>query len=487
MQDSANDDLASRPLASRRPRLLIDPYICFGPGAEVHAATVSAITRLAAGLGMAAAVEGVAWDEARSDPDVQRRKVDLRAFEPLVRLPALALPSARDLATRFQPARGEADVADLKLLGALHARFADLVVATDGRLHRLAARSGLGARVLTPADALAWLEALASPRRAFTIRELDPPAALADPGLAQLFADECEPFDPYLRERLSAGHGRVFAALAGDTPVAFAALGSSSDGSRLEIHALTSTEASRGHTVLEPLVAAAIGLSRRRRLGLEAMLGPHDEVALTLLEDLGFERRGRDRHGRELLSRTPEDATPIPAPYGHAWIVPLDAAAHDRLLPELAGASQAEMFAAPSPHAEATLGSAALKQLALPTSVREPAPGDLALIWHAREEGRAIAGSLTAILRVERTTRVLSLEEALPLTARRPGIALTELSARLAAGPVTLLDLRSIGRLERLLPLAWLRDQGIVGSTPSSPRRLEPAAFAKLEPRLKLA
>ncbi|MBP6514209.1 MAG: hypothetical protein KA224_03470 [Steroidobacteraceae bacterium] len=478
---------ATTPLEERRPRLLVDPFICFGPGAEGHTAALTTIVRRAHALGMAACVEGAAWDDARRDPDVQRRAVDLGAFEPLLRLPELLLPSARDLAARFQPARGEADVADLKLLGALHARLVDLVIAADGRLHRLATRAGFGARVLTPADAAYWLESLAGGQRPLAVREFSPSAALADPTLAQLIAEECEPFDPYLRQRLAAGQTRVFAAVQASRPAGLVVLGTAADGKRLEIHALTSGEFARGNAVLEPLVAAVINLSRKRKLALDAMLGPHDEVALALLEDLGFERCGRDRHGRELLSRSPEDATPIPAPHGHVWIVPLSVEAHDGLLPELAGVGQSELFAPSATDDLTTLGSAALKQLALASAQREPAAGDLVLTWHERADGRAAAGCLTSAMRVERCTRVLSLEEALPLTARRPGLTISSLSARLAAGPVTLFDLRSLGRLERLLPLGWLREHGILNAPPAGPRRLDASTFSRLESRLKLA
>jgi hypothetical protein len=124
-------------------RLLLDPYLCFAPGAEHHAAALAAIARDAAALGLAVCVEQASWDEAATDPDVLRRRVPLWRYEPLIKIPELPLPSSRDLAARFVPVRNEIDRADLRLLGALHARLVELLIADDGRLHRLAHRAGL--------------------------------------------------------------------------------------------------------------------------------------------------------------------------------------------------------------------------------------------------------------------------------------------------------------------------------------------------------
>ena len=72
--------------ADCRLRLLLDPYLCFGPGTESSAPTIAAIAARSAALGLALCVEERCWTEAATDPDVVRRGVDLSRFEPLLRV-----------------------------------------------------------------------------------------------------------------------------------------------------------------------------------------------------------------------------------------------------------------------------------------------------------------------------------------------------------------------------------------------------------------
>jgi len=396
-------------------RLLLDPFLCVGPGCETHADTLFEIVQRAAALGITLCVEHEAWLEASVDPDVRRRRIDLGRFEPLVKLGSLPLPSERDASARFLAPRGETDVADLKLLGALHARVADQLVALDGRLHRLAARAGLGARVLLPADALAWLNALAGHRDLVTLRELDPASALDDAGLAGLLGEECEPFDPYLRSRLQAGRGRVLAAFRDDRPLAVGVVETRAEDDHLALTALAATEAERGAGALEPVVAAALGIARRRRVPLEALLPPHEETVLLLLGQLGFAQRGTDAHGRLALRHQPEPvATRLDAGMA-AWWLPLDAQAHDQLLPELAGAPQAQLFAVGAGSLPQTVGSAVRKQLLLGPLREAPVSGDHLLVFHGKAGRRPASSSITAMARVEQATRCERLEEVLEL------------------------------------------------------------------------
>jgi hypothetical protein len=468
-------------------RLLLDPFLCVGPGCETHADTLFEIVQRAAALGITLCVEREAWLEALVDPDVRRRRIDLGRFEPLVKLGSLPLPSERDASARFQAPRGETDVADLKLLGALHARVADQLVALDGRLHRLAARAGLGARVLLPADALAWLNALAGHRNLVTLRELDPASALDDAGLAGLLGEECEPFDPYLRSRLQAGRGRVLAAFRDDRPLAVGVVETRAQDDHLALTALAATEAERGAGALEPVVAAALGIARRRRVPLEALLPPHEETVLLLLEQLSFAQRGADAHGRLALRHLPEPvATRLDAGMA-AWWLPLDAQAHDQLLPELAGAPQAQLFAVGAGSLPQTVGSAVRKHLLFGPLREAPVSGDHLLVFHAKAGRRPASSSITAMARVDQATRCERLEEVLELDASRPGRSLEEIRRRLEQGPVTVLGLTMAGRLERFLPLSWLRENGVLPSPPRTLRRIEPAHWEALAPRLVLA
>jgi len=469
-----------------RTRLLLDPYLCVGPGCDVHAGTLFAISQHCAALGITLCVERQAWLEAGRDPDVVRRRVDLGRFEPVVKLDALPLPSERDADVLFLAPRSETDVADLKLLGALHARVADHLVALDGRIHALAARAGLSARVHTPADALNWLETLGGLGTPVMLREVDPRSALQGP-LADLIHEECEPFDPYLRSRLSAGRGRVLVTFADDQPVAIGVLENGNDGEHVELVALAAHEVARGARVFEPILAAALAMARRRGQSLAALLPPHEEMALRLLDDLGFSREDRDPHGRERWCHRADPAAPALAGDGTAWILPLEAGAHDDLLPEMSGAAQAQLFAVGTDSRPQTLGSPVRKQVILPAVAQAPARGDLLLFFHGRAPRRQASASVTCIARVERAATCGTLEEVLALNASRPGCTLEAIESRLAAGPVTVLDVALLGRLERFLTLGRMKELDVVAGAPRGLRPLAAGAWQRLASSLTLA
>ena len=480
--------------AGRRPapvdcnhRLLLDPFLCVGPGCEVHADTLFEIVQRAASLGVTLCVEREAWLEASLDPDVRRRTIDLGRFEPLEKLGALPLPTERDARARFVEPRGETDLADLKLLGALHARVADQLIALDGRLHRLAARAGLGARVLMPAEALAWLNALAGDQALVSLTELDPAAALGHGALAALIGEECEPFDPYLRDRLEAGRGRVLAVFRQEEPLAVGVVEARAEDDQLALTALAAAEPERGAGVLEPVVSAALGIARRRGVPLAALLPPHEETVVLLLERLGFAHRTTDAHGRLQLRHPAGPVVPRIESGQVAWWLPLDAQAHDRLLPELAGAPQAQLFAVGSGSRPQTVGSTLRKQLLLGPLRETPVTGDLLLVFHGKAARRPASSSVTAVAHVDLAARCERLEEVLELSAPRPGWSLEEMRRRLDHGPVTVLGLTMAGRLERFLPLSWLRENGVLPSPPRTLRRIEPGQWEGLAPRLLLA
>jgi hypothetical protein len=470
-----------------RTRLLLDPYLCVGPGCDLHADTLFAVSQHCASLGIILCVERQAWLEAGTDPDVVRRRVDLGRFEPVVKLDPLPLPSGRDAGALFIAPRSETDFADLKLLGALHARLVDHLVALDGRLHALAARAGLSSRVLTPADALHWLRTLAGCSSPVMLREIDPRSTIAPGPLSDLVREECEPYDPYLRSRLAAGRGRVLVTFSGADPLAIGVIETGTSGERIELVALAAREEARGARAFEPILSAALAMARRRNQPLTALLPPHEEMALRLLEDLGFSRADRDPHGRECWSHPADPSVPLLADDATAWLLPLDAQAHDDLLPEMSGAAQAQLFAVGADSRPQTLGSPVRKQVILAEPDHTPSRGDVMLFFHGRAMRRPASATVTSLARVERVQACDSLQDVLALNASRPGYTLEGIASRLQAGPVVVLDLALLGRLERFLPLARMKDLDVLGSAPRGLKRLSPDAWRRLAGCLALA
>ncbi len=210
------------------------------------------------------------------------------------------------------------------------------------------------------------------PAREVAVSEALPRAALADPLLARLLAEDCAPFDPYLPPRLDAVGSRMLVASEDEQPLAFGLVVPEVD--EMVLPALACVDLALGQRALEPVIAAALMAARRIRKALKVLVPPHQDHALLLLDLLGFERRGRDRHGRETFCHALEDR----GSSGGRWtgLAPADPAAE-----------------APA--------STLLRQLLRTQAAREPAAGDLLLLFHAR----AADGIRSASLRPRRGSR----------------------------------------------------------------------------------
>jgi hypothetical protein len=116
-----------------------------------------------------------------------------------------------------------------------------------------------------------------------------------------------------------------------------------------------------------------------------------------------------------------------------------------------------------------------------------PSRGDVMLFFHGRAMRRPASATVTSLARVERVQACDSLQDVLALNASRPGYTLEGIASRLQAGPVVVLDLALLGRLERFLPLARMKDLDVLGSAPRGLKRLSPDAWRRLAGCLALA
>ncbi len=476
------DQPASAARQQGAPRLLLDIYACLGPGGDALVPLVRSLAAACVPAGLALCVDGAAWTEAAQDPDIRRRGIDLASFHPITPLASLSLPSGRDLSTRFLAVRSESDLADAKLLGALHARHVDLVVSQEPRLHRLAERAGLAARVLTITEALRWTDMLRDRDWKLSVSEAEPVRILDTPALEELLTQECEGYDPYLRTTLAENRGRALLVAIDGQECGFAVLQPASAGPQLEVAAIAMQPARLCATALESMIAAARGIAARRDSELHVLLPPHADFHAQAVEQLGFERRGTDRHGRNRFVDVAVDMTTDGRPH---WMLHLEPGAHAALLPEIGGLAQQQLFDG----AAATAGTHTLgvrRQTALPRQGREPLPGDVVYTMHGRADSLAASRALTAVLSVEQVTHCDDAVELMIATARRGTLRAAEVPALLSGGGATVLTLRVLGRVEHPVPFARLKQLGLVRSLPHALRRLEPTAVARIAPALKL-
>jgi hypothetical protein len=112
--------------------------------------------------------------------------------------------------------------------------------------------------------------------------------------------------------------------------------------------------------------------------------------------------------------------------------------------------------------------------------------GDLLLLFQARAPDRIRTAAVTAAARVVRVGHAATPGELLTLCAGRQGDSLARLGELLAAGPVSVMELRWLGRLSRPLSLSALIERELVASTPTSAVCLDAQALQRLAPELAL-
>jgi N-acetylglutamate synthase-like GNAT family acetyltransferase len=315
-----------------------------------------------------------------------------------------------------------------------------------------------------------------------TVTEAEPVRILEDPALDDLLAQECDGHDPYLRTTLAENRGRALLAEVDGGICGLAALQPAAAGPQLEVVALGVNPARLGALMIESLIAASRRVARRRDSELHVLLPPHADFTALVIEQLGFERRGADRHGRARFVDVAVDG--MSGIHAH-WMLHLEPAAHAALLPEVGGLAQQHLFEG----GDATAGAHSLgirRQAALPRQSRDPVPGDLIFTMHGRADSLAASRALTAVLAVEGVIHCDDPVDLKVTMARRGSLQAAEIPALLSGGSATVLTLRMLGRLEHPVPFARLKQVGLVRSLPHALRRLEPTAVARIAPSLKL-
>jgi hypothetical protein len=112
-------------------------------------------------------VHEAASEDIKRDTDVARRKVSLSKVKKFEQLTNVKQPSSADLEAHFGAMPKPNDVVDVALLHALDIGVVDFLVTLDQGIHGRAKRCTppLADRVLTVADAVAWLRAAFEPTK----------------------------------------------------------------------------------------------------------------------------------------------------------------------------------------------------------------------------------------------------------------------------------------------------------------------------------
>lgn len=298
-------------------RLLFDMNVLI-PADPTSAATLEANSQRVADLIRAAGAAGhvvvvhpaVRYDIARGD-DMERQALRRLLLGKYVEIPDPPPVPTEWTKALGEPARGSNDWVDNQHLAALSRHAAHLLVTEDRGIHRKAKRVGLEARVVTVADALAIVSALAG-------ADVAPPPAVKNTvchafDVRDLFFDSLRSdygpsFDEWL---IKCQHEQRRCWLVRGSDGALAAIAIYKDekdefewfrGNLLKLCTFKVADAHRGRRLGELLLKAAFHhAAANRHDAIYVTVFPKHEHLVALFEDFGFEQRAENQNGELLL------------------------------------------------------------------------------------------------------------------------------------------------------------------------------------------
>lgn len=437
--------------------------------------------------------------DIQQDTNVDRRQVSLSKLEKFRRLPRPRLPPKTELERVFGPIKKRSDEVDVELLHTLRINAVDFLITEDKGIHDRARGASLSARVLTVADALAWL------RRTFE------PSKVELPYIEERLAHEIDPTDSIF-ESLRDGYpgfdnwwskcisqhrpcwiATIDDQMAGlivrkdETP---SEAGTRLPGSKiLKICTFKVRPEFRGEKLGELLLKQALWFAQRNAYDVVYLTTFPDQITLIrILEYFGFVCTGDLSNGElafeKALSRErlaphktldlftwtrlnyPRFVAQEPA---SVFCIPIQGQFHRVLFPEIAFSPPLPLFPADNRIAgmckERTPGNTIRKVYLCHAQVRSLDPGDVIVFYHSKDKKMRASQSITSVGVVESTQIVESFEELMRLTAKRSVYAEDELRALLEK-PVLVIDFLLIGHLETPVALYDLVRDGVFNKRP---------------------
>lgn len=453
------------------------------------------------------------------DGDDRRRSISTSRMNKYPCLSDIPLPARAELQARFGPIRSDNDAVDIALLHALWIDAVDLLVSQDDGVHKRVRGGALEERVLTLADALAWLKALQDPVDDGLRQVVDVPAysvATAD-AIFESLREDYASFDNWWRDRCIAEHRRCWIVF-GDGRLDGIVIRKTEHGEAvgldphkkvLKLCTFKVTSEARGHKVGELLLRKALW---------HAQLNTFDAAYLTtfakqtmlidLLERYGFEKRGERADGEAVYVKTisrerlelPADAdlavlarTHYPrfnvrAPVS-LFAVPVLWAFHRQLFPEIARLTALPLFNDTSfdeRGARQVAGNTIRKVYVCHSRNTKLKGGDVLFFYQSKDVAAHHSQRLTTVGIVEQVRRARDTRELIRLTAGRSVFSehdLETLSSRASNG-VMVIDFLLVGHLEPPLGLGQLIAEGVLSAPPQTITQIASIALSALLPSM---
>ncbi|WP_018240688.1 GNAT family N-acetyltransferase [Ensifer sp. BR816] len=471
------------------------------------------LLRMAQEHGVQVFVHEVSIEDINRDTNEPRKKATLSKVQKFQQLKGVASPSVDELKDRYGELKKPNDVVDAKLLHAVYRSVADFLITEDDGLHRRAKRAGLAERVMTVADALAWLKQSFEPDTVFlpAVEEVKAHAIeFSDPIFDGLRADYND-FDGWTakcvnehRDCWIVKNGEALAAIVIRKNEKRSEANIKKPGKKiLKICTFKVSEDHRGQKLGEQLLKQIFWHAQRNRYDVVYLTAKaKQESLIRLLEDYGFEKTNEQSDGDGVFERaigrgkldlrTGEDALTVARrnyPRFHdgtairKFIVPIWPSYHAKLFPEV------EMLPENVSTTQVAIpGNTIRKVYICHSTTRKVRPGDIVFFYMTKRDSKSPrVQSITSIGIVENVRHTDDLNEVRRWTAKRSVFSDEGLRNWVGGtSPLKVIDFLLIGHIVPTLPLKLLMSEGVVRSHSQSISEIPEGRYQRLKPLLNL-
>lgn len=460
-------------------------------------------------------------DDFNRDRNAVRRRVSSSRMNKYPCLAPIPLPTWELLEKRYGPAQNDNDRVDVALIHTLSVDAVDVLITQDNGIHRRVRGTDLDDRVLTIADAVAWLRALQDTVDDDIALVCDVPAYTIDKEdpIFRSLEEDYPDFRNWWRNRCVAEHRNCWVLRGRDGHISGLIVRKIEDGSEigwdpsLRILKLCTWKVAthaQGHKVGELLLRKSIWHAQLNAFdAIYLTTFPKQTMLLELLERYGFEVTSTNSMGELILvKQLPSTILEVPKepvtadfvrrqyprfslsePAG-LFVIPVQWQYHRQLFPEAARLVPMPLFNDDSRddrHAGQTPGNTIRKVYVCRSKAASLRAGDVIFFYQSKDETALNSQCLTTVGVVEQLRRANDAQELLRLTAGRSVYSEQDLRmiAAEAVGGVVVIDFLLIRHLDPPISLATIIKLGVLKAAPQSITRIDQSRLRHLRQSMK--
>lgn len=454
------------------------------------------------------------------DRDDRRRAISNSRMEKFPCLAPIPLPPPAELNAKFGPIRSDNDAVDVALLHALSIDAVDILISQDDGVHKRVRGGFLEERVLTVADAVAWLRAFQDPVDDGLRQVADVPAYVIEPNdpIFESLRSDYPPFGRWWQEKCVAEHRACWIIASDDNRIdalvvrkteGGEALGLDPSKKVLKLCTFKVASQAQGYKVGELLLRKSLWHAQLNMFDAVYLTAfPKQAMLIDLLDRYGFRRVGEIGDGEGVfvksISREPLYAPPgsdlaafarssyprftLNEPVG-LYAVPVLWKFHRQLFPEAARLVPMPLFNDTSfddRQLRQTPGNTIRKVYVCRSKIKTLKSGDVLFFYQSKDAAALYSQSLTTVGVVEQVRHARDSRELSRFTAGRSVYSENDLEAlgATATDVVMVIDFLLIGHLEPPVGLKELVSGGVLSAHPQTITRISRAGLPTLLPSM---